>query len=38
MNDIGLIFKHTHFNMFADGLKLYYNIVSLDNGSKLQDD
>lgn len=37
MNDVGLIFKHTHFSMFADDLKLYYNINSLGDGSKLQD-
>lgn len=28
MNDIDLVFKHTHFSMFADDLKLY-NINSL---------
>jgi len=37
MNDVGLIFKHAHFSMFADDLKLYYNINSLGDGSKLQD-
>lgn len=29
MNDIGLFFKHAHFSMFADYLKLNYNINSL---------
>jgi len=38
MNDVGLIFKHAHFSMFADDLKLYYNIDSLGDGSKLQID
>ncbi|CAI6370620.1 unnamed protein product [Macrosiphum euphorbiae] len=38
MNDVGLVFKHTQFSMFADDLKLFYNINSLDDGSKLQDD
>ncbi|CAI6352586.1 unnamed protein product [Macrosiphum euphorbiae] len=38
MNDVGLVFKHAQFSMFADDLKLFYNINSLDDGSKLQDD
>jgi len=38
MNDVGLVFKHAYFSMFADDLKLYYNINSLGENSKLQDD
>jgi hypothetical protein len=38
MNDVGLVFKFTNFSMYADDLKLYCIINSLEDGLRLQKD